>query len=155
DGLARGMRERAVLEALDALARGSSPIGVVWGSGFEDRPAILETVAQRWMLLGNQPQTVVRAKNPMIVADLCDAHNIPRPEVAHNPPAVPSGWLIKRRGGAGGIHVQPACNSIGLDQDSYFQRRHNGFPISVLILADGRDAAVIGLSSQWPAPNTN
>src|ERR1700738_4009370 len=40
-GLTHGMRRTQVLEALRQLAGTSAPVGVVYGSGFEDRPELL------------------------------------------------------------------------------------------------------------------
>jgi predicted ATP-grasp superfamily ATP-dependent carboligase len=154
-GLAQGMREAEVLGALGRLANRSNTVGVVYGSGFEDRPAILEQVAQRWRLLGNVAETVVRAKDPTVVADLCGTCGIPHPDISREHPVDQSDWLVKRTGGAGGTHVRPASGQGICDATSYFQRRRSGLPVSVLILSDGGRAAVRGLSSQWSAPTAD
>ena len=38
-------------------------LGVVYGSGFEDRPGLLTKIAERWPLLGNVPSVVERVKS--------------------------------------------------------------------------------------------
>src|SRR5215470_3777102 len=63
-GLARGMVERRLVAALEALATGQQPIGVVCGTGFEDRPQLLARIAERWRLLGNDPHVVATVKDP-------------------------------------------------------------------------------------------
>ncbi|HEY0441139.1 MAG TPA: aldehyde oxidase, partial [Xanthobacteraceae bacterium] len=40
-GLAGGMQDAELLDALDRLAAGAAPCGLVWGTGFEDRPNLL------------------------------------------------------------------------------------------------------------------
>src|SRR5439155_1009047 len=50
DGLRRGMTADALLAALAMLAAKERPQGVVCGTGFEDRPALLARIAERWPL---------------------------------------------------------------------------------------------------------
>ena len=151
DGLATGMTRDALLPALEALARGRTPIGVVCGSGFEDRPDLLAAIAQRWPLIGNAPEVIARIKHPNDFAALCRTCSIPHPDIAFERPTDPDDWLMKRCGGAGGLHVAPvAANTT--PPGRYFQRRVPGTPVSAMILADGSHAAVLGFSTQWASP---
>jgi predicted ATP-grasp superfamily ATP-dependent carboligase len=95
---------------------------------------------------------VARLKDPILLSQLCAACDIRHPEVSFVPPGSPAEWLAKRRGGAGGTHVRPALAAETRRPDMYFQRRLDGLPVSVLILADGRRTTVVGLSSQWSSP---
>jgi len=149
-GWMAGMQADEVLSALAALSDGSDPIGVVCGTGFEDRPILLAAIAKRWPLIGNSAETVARAKDPLALAALCRDCGIPHPAVSLDRPADADGWLAKRRGGAGGRHV---TSELGRRRGSavYFQRRVTGTPVSALVLADGRDAMVLGFSRQWSA----
>lgn len=156
-GLAEGLDDAEVLAALAELAAGEQPEGVVCGTGFEDRPQLLAAISRRWKLLGNPPLTVSRLKDPEALAELCAEHKIPHPEISLERPDVPAErlaaeWLVKRKGGAGGVHVRPALADDPARSDSYFQRRVGGVPVSVLAVGDGCRARIIGLSSQWPAP---
>ena len=54
-GLDRGMHAPEVIAALQTLSEQHAACGVVWGSGFEDRPSLLRDIAQRWTLIGNAP----------------------------------------------------------------------------------------------------
>ena len=45
--LAQGFRERELVEALGRLASQHVPVGIVCGTGFEDRPQLLARLAQR------------------------------------------------------------------------------------------------------------
>jgi predicted ATP-grasp superfamily ATP-dependent carboligase len=151
NGLSRGIDSCNLLEALGALAASRQPAGVVCGTGFEDRPDVLAEIAQRWKLFGNTPETVARLKDPLALAALCRSRAIPHPETSVVPPANTDGWLVKRRGGAGGRHIR-AANGHSANAGFYFQRRVDGMPMSALVLANGTRAVVVGFSAQWSSP---
>ena len=153
-GLARGMETASLLGALAALSRSHQPVGVVCGTGFEDRPQLLARIAERWRLLGNDPQTVARVKDPFGFAALCSDCNIAHPDTIASPPRDPTGWLAKRKGGAGGGHIVGADTHDRRNTGYYFQRQVPGVPVSALFLADGRRAVMLGFSTQWAAPTT-
>jgi uncharacterized protein len=150
-GLHAGMQAREVLDALAALADGRSPLGIVCGTGFEDRTGLLTQMAERWPLIGNAPEVVAAVKDPLALAALCRDCGIPHPEVSLQPPADASAWLAKRHGGAGGRHVNAAGRSARR-RGTYFQRRVSGAPVSALILASGGRALTLGFSAQWTTP---
>ena len=107
-GLARGMEADTLLPALETLGRSRRPIGIVCGTGFEDRPLLLDRVGERWRLLGNDPKTVARVKDPGAFAALCRDCDIAHPDTVAAPPGETTGWLAKRKGGAGGSHIASA-----------------------------------------------
>src|ERR1043166_9265280 len=143
----------SALEALDHMG-GHPPLGLVWGTGFEDKPELLGLLAQRWRLLGNGAEVVAHLKDPIRLACLCADCGTCHPEVSLVRPGNPAGWLAKRRGGAGGSHIRPRADPAELGTNFYFQRHHPGAPISLLFLADGRRTLPLGFSAQWswPAP---
>ncbi len=63
-------------------------------------------------------------------------------------------WLSKLIGGTGGQHVKPATALRSMpDVDSaYFQHKIDGKPISMLFVADGKTAYLIGFNEQFVAP---
>jgi uncharacterized protein len=146
--LARGIDGSEVLAAFEMLAASRRPLGVVCGTGFEDRPDCLTRIAQRWRLFGNGAATVVKAKDPIALAELARDCGIPYPETSLAVPTDAAGWLRKRRGGSGGSHVRWPRTGIAAP-NLYFQRRVEGIPVSALILANGRHACVLGFSHQW------
>jgi predicted ATP-grasp superfamily ATP-dependent carboligase len=151
-GLARGMGEQRLLAACDMLARARQPIGIVCGTGFEDRPQLLARLGERWRLLGNDPQTVARVKDPDAFAALCRDCDVPHPDTLAGPPRAPDGWLAKRTGGAGGSHIASASAQDLSGDGVYFQRATPGVPVSALFLADGQHAMALGFSTQWASP---
>jgi uncharacterized protein len=151
-GFERGFRERQLMEALECLAAQHIPIGIVCGTGFEDRSQLLASLGQRWRLFGNTADTVARAKDPEIFATFCRDCDVAHPQVSLSPPAARKGWIVKRRGGAGGFHVAPASGKKCCDGDYYYQSRVPGASVSALLLADGVSAIVLGFSEQWACP---
>jgi predicted ATP-grasp superfamily ATP-dependent carboligase len=126
-------------------------IGLVYGAGFEGRIDLLQALALERTLYGNPPETVARIRDPRQFFALLDQWEMPHPEVTFTRPPKTAGWLIKQPGSAGGMQVQPAARHPGR-QDSYWQRLEPGDPMSVLFLADGRRAAVIGFNRQHTEP---
>jgi predicted ATP-grasp superfamily ATP-dependent carboligase len=151
--LAHGFARGALLAALDRLAAGRSVIGVVAGSGFEDRPRLLRSIAARHGLLGNPASIVTAIKDPFRFAETCALAGVPHPDVRRDQP--PEGvWLRKRAGGSGGVHVAASTRRGTTRRGRYFQRYVAGSPISAAFLAAGGRCRVLGLSRQWadPAP---
>jgi predicted ATP-grasp superfamily ATP-dependent carboligase len=151
--LKRGMQWPTLCRALEALAaRAPSPIlGLVYGAGFEDRPKLLSLIAERWPLLGNEAAVVKRLKAPEIFFAELDRLDIPHPTTRLEPPAKGAGWLVKKKGGAGGSHVVPS-RMTKAPHDVYFQERVEGRAVSVLFVGNGSGARALGFSEQWTAP---
>jgi predicted ATP-grasp superfamily ATP-dependent carboligase len=145
-----GFRTRPLLEALGALVEGAPhpPAGLVLGSGFEDIPKLVATLAGRYRLIGNEASVIARAKDPGIFFALLDRLAIPYPETRLYPPPDPDGWLSKRIGGSGGAHIL-ACAAAKSPRRRYFQRRMGGEPVSVLAVAGHDRCRIAGLSRQW------
>src|SRR6266851_313583 len=138
---AQGFREHELMEALERLALQHVPVGLVCGTGFEDRPQLLARLAQRWPLLGNSADKVARAKDPEIFAAFCRDCGIAHPRVSLSPPAARKSWVAKRRGGSGGRHVA-AASAKEFGDGVYYQSRVPGTPVSALLLANGVCAIV-------------
>jgi predicted ATP-grasp superfamily ATP-dependent carboligase len=153
--LSAGLDEADLLESLGRLTSGRDCEGLVYGSGFEDRPNLLARLAQNWPLIGNDAATVERAKNPFALAMACSKLGIPHPEICPSCPADAHDWLRKRVGGAGGTHVRSALGAIpdGSEHGYYFQRHVAGRPVSALLLANGTEALAVGFSAQWTDPS--
>ena len=149
---ARGIDAGELLQALERLAAQHRPLGIVYGTGFEDRPKLLGRIAGRWRLLGNAPETIVRLKRPGLFAVLCRDCGVPHPQTRVDRPAHMTGWVAKRAGGAGGTHVRSPVEHEAGRGTTYYQRRVSGSPVSALVLGNGRGAIVLGFSAQWASP---
>jgi len=83
---------------------------------------------------------------------MCADLSIPFPKISLSKPSTPTGWLAKRKGGAGGTHIKPASQSRNTGGEVYYQRKVSGTPIAAFFLADGERAAILGFSAQWSSP---
>jgi predicted ATP-grasp superfamily ATP-dependent carboligase len=151
--MTRGMRWQSLGPALEALGQAApSPvIGLVYGAGFENRPDLLAKIAKRWPVLGNDAATIECVKAPESFFATLDHLDIPHPKTVTKRPAKTSGWLAKRRGGAGGSHVVPSRRGKA-GSNTYYQERVEGRAVSALFVANGETARVLGFSQQWAAP---
>lgn len=146
-----GVAGAAILDALDALAAGETPLGVVLGSGFEASPALIAAIDERFGVIGARAETVARLKDPSALASLAAEFGIAHPPIRLEPTASPQGWLAKRRGGSGGGHIQRA-RANRLARGSYLQREVEGEPVSIAFLADGARAQMLACTRQWTSP---
>jgi predicted ATP-grasp superfamily ATP-dependent carboligase len=140
---------RGLLRAAAELA--PAPLPLLYGSGFDGSPRLLTRLSKGRELLGNPPGHLARVKEPFAFADLCDRLGIPHPDVTAELPGDSKGWLVKRRGGAGGGHVRPA-RGLPLAKGDYLQRHVEGRAVSALLLGDGRRSVVLAFSEQWQRP---
>lgn len=154
--LGDGMQWTSLAPALEALAaKAPSPLlGLVYGSGFEDRPDLLAKLGGHWPLLGTGPCEVERVKAPEAFFAMLARLGVPHPRTVLAPPAGRKGWLAKRQGGAGGSHVAAALRGgVGArGKRIYFQERVEGRSVSALFVGNGCRARVLGFSEQWTAP---
>lgn len=150
DAVRIGFRTKPVFAALAALeaAAPSPPVGLVLGSGFEDRPRLIAALAHRYKLLGNDARTIAAAKSPTTLPPLLDRVGIRHPDTQLLRPADTSGWLSKRIGGSGGTHIVAAAEAEPSTR-RYFQRRLDGEPVSALALGTREGAILVGISRQW------
>lgn len=144
---------RAALAAL--AADGVALAGLAVTGGFEADVAALADLPVPW--LGSAPQAIARVRNPALFFAALDAYGIAHPAVSFTPVSLP-GWLRKDFGTSGGAHVQPveagaAAGVAGASSPlAYWQQRVDGEPLSLTLLADGHQAALLGINRQLLAP---
>lgn len=142
------------LDASDLLAelgaRVPANMPVVLGSGFEDRPDLVDALAARFRLIANGRRCLTWLKTPDAFAGLLADLGVPHPRLFAQ--AAPAGVrsLEKRAGGTGGGHVRFASRADGPGR--YLQEFVPGRVVSALFIGNGREARVIGFSEQWCAP---
>lgn len=150
-----GFRTKPLIAALDKLAARSpsKPLGLVLGSGLEDKLRLIEFLSNRYRLLGCAAETIQGCKDPQRFFAAVKAAGIPFPETRRDAPADPHGWLSKRIGGSGGRHIRICRDGAHTRARPrrYFQRRLDGERISVGVLAMAR-GTTFALTRQWCAP---
>jgi predicted ATP-grasp superfamily ATP-dependent carboligase len=162
----RGLRWTPLARSLEALAEAApSPLlGLVYGAGFEDRPQLLEELARRWTVLGNDAGVVERVKDPAHFFRALARLSIAHPRTLTEPPSGEEDWLAKRQGGAGGSHVVAShvvTSHVMANRGEagalrkarvYYQEKVEGRAIAALFVGNGEAARVLGFSEQWTAP---
>lgn len=121
---------------------------VIYGSGFECYLESLRYLDSRLVMLGNDPDVFARQLDKQAFFSTLDTLNVPYPEVVFSAPDCADGWLIKPMQGQGGIGIK-RYDGDAVDKSVYWQKFQAGTPHSVLFLADGRQAQVIGFNRQW------
>ncbi len=152
--LQAGIDEGRIVETLSELAGGDEPVAVVFGSGFERKPEMIDAISKEFSVSGNSAKTIRLVKDPVSLSRLCSELKIPHPDIRFDTPENPQEWLTKLTGGAGGSHVKPA-NGDASGPERYFQRFISGKNLSALFLADRHKAHIVGFSRQWSSPSKN
>lgn len=148
-----GFRRRALLAALDELAAAAPApiIGLVLGAGFECNPALVAALADRYTILGNDARTIQQVKDPSTFFGTLADLGIRHPETQTAPPSSSAGWLMKRVGGSGGLHIHRCPDQVRPDRRRYFQREIAGEAISAMMIRSGATSA-FAFSRQWTNP---
>lgn len=141
-------------DALAELAAGVDADAVVYGAGFENRPDLVEKLADGRELLGTPPDLLPGVRDPWVVGAAARAAGARAPETrsaAELPPAEPGKWLRKPRQGGGGRGVRRWRGGL-LRSTEVLQRRVDGLSCSAVAIGDGRRAVVLGLTEQLHRP---
>lgn len=148
-----GFRTKPLLAALDALVANASspPIGLVLGSGLEDKLRLVEVLDKRYRLIGCSVEALRTTKDPQIFFAVLDQLGIAHPHTRMTPPTDHNGWISKRIGGSGGRHIRDCTANMQARPRRYFQQHIDGERISIsALVADG-----IGtdMTRQWCRPS--
>ena len=136
--------------------------GWVPASGFEGAPGLLAAGGTALPCLAIAPSGMARVRDPITFFDALDHHGLAHPRISLDAPADPVGWLAKRAGGCGGVHIRAAeqvlADPASRHADVYFQRTQPGTPMSALFVADGERFRVVALNrlivrAVWPLPH--
>lgn len=154
--LRRGFTAKTLLPALDelaeeALCEGHVPVGLILGTGFEDRPKLIETLSRTQQLLGCTAQTVFACKDPGGFFNLLLDQGIPFPATTLERPEDGKGWLSKRIGGSGGRHVRRLSQTQAGRRMRYYQREGDGTIVSATALASHHGTA-FAFAQPWCSP---
>ena len=143
----------AVIADIEALDLQQQPV-VIYGTGVDNNPELLEQLQQRYQLLGNSAQTVARVRDPRLFFSLLDDLEIAYPLTRFDSPAGDD-FLQKRSDLEGGLGVRPVrfANENIVDGGCYFQQQQDGVPFSVLFLANGSISRIVGYNMHWVVAN--
>src|SRR3954470_14087714 len=138
------------MEAAKAAANVSAPLAA-YTSNFENFPAAVAQLARGRQLLGNSPETLRRARDPVELMRILRRGGLRCPHTLSRPPAgrsLPGTWLLKPRRSGGGHGVAPWAPGTAVASGMYLQQRITGTPGSISFAADGTNARILGFSRQ-------
>jgi uncharacterized protein len=150
-------------EIVEAAAGAQAP-SVVCGAGLENRPDLVERLADGRELLGCAPSVLARVRDPDVLGASLRAAGFPYPRTytppvqnrrssvgGHDPRSSGSGhdarWLRKPVRGGGGRGVRE-WGGEELPDGVMLQERIDGVPCSVAAVGDGSEAVVLGVTEQ-------
>lgn len=133
-------------QALAAAARRIDAGAVVYGASFENHPKLVAELASGRQLLGNTPETLARVRDPFALFDALRAAGFATPRTRAAGALMDGRWLWKPARGGGGSGVRwpdGTAPSEGIAQEFV-----EGLACSFTFVANGSEAALIGLSEQ-------
>ena len=143
-------QESLMLPPLSDLCAKFGRLPLVYGSGIDTRPKLLEKIARYVRPLGNSPAVLDRLQAPKKFFAVLDRLQIPYPEVRFSRPCDPRSWLYKIPYTEGGFGVLPAVRYRG-GGCGYFQKKIESRPFSVSFIANQREARILGFNTQSTA----
>ena len=133
-------------------ARGVAAEHVAYTSNFENYPDAVAALARGRRLLGNPPPVLRRVRDPLLLARTLRRLGFATPRTRATAPRTTLDrrrrWLLKPRRSGGGHGTTAWRPGRPVSRRHYLQERIAGVPGSVVVLADGRRARVLGLSRQ-------
>jgi uncharacterized protein len=149
--LPRDFGKRFTAHAAARAARTIDCDAVAYLSSFENYPGAVASLSTGRTLLGNSPDVLRRVRDPRLVAAALRrrGHATPAVRFANDPnvPNDPNEWLIKplRSGGGRGIRRWQGGR---VPRGSYLQGLIEGTPASLVFIAAGGRAVLLGVSHQ-------
>lgn len=148
----RGIRGGFDPALATAAARGVAAEYVAYTSNFENHPASVAALARGRRLLGNPPAVLRRVRDPLLLMRTLRRLGFETPTTRATAPRTLNDrnrrWLLKPRRSGGGHGTSPWQSGRRVARHQYLQERIPGPPGSVVFLADGRRAQVLGLARQ-------
>ena len=143
------LSEQQLVPVVDYFIQRYGVKHVIYGSGFEYYPESLRYLDNKLIVLGNSIDTFLRLQDKSDFFSSLDKLSIPYPEVCFVTPNNQAVWLVKPMQGQGGLGIQRYNPKHQADTPVYWQKFQAGTQHSVLFLADGKNAQVIGFNTQW------
>lgn len=120
---------------------------LVYGSGLDSSPELLEKVAEDRVILGNPPHVLRAVRDARTFFSILDQLEIPYPDTRWSPPVdnAPEDWLIKRGLSEGGKGIRYLKQGAS-DNEVYYQRKLPAPAHSLLFLSGSNAIEPIGFN---------
>jgi uncharacterized protein len=142
---------------LGLVAAAASAVSCPWmyTGGLENHPGIVARISRSRSLWGNEPEVLLRIRDPWYVQELLLQRGLPALRVWPGraaPPPADGTWMLKPRHGAAGRGIR-VWDRRAADPSSppgaiYFQERRPGSPVSALYLAAPQHTHLLGATRQ-------
>ena len=137
---------------LARVCAGPQPGPWMYTGALENWPDLVERMAGRRPLLGNDGRILREVRDPLRLRDALTAAGIDTPRVPLDPSQIPrdGSWLLKPLRSAGGHQIEPyAGDAAALSQQHwYYQEYIAGAVYSAVFVADGTAAVLLGATRQ-------
>ena len=143
------LAEKQLKPAVDYFIEHYPVAHFIYGSGFEYYPESLNYLGGRLLVLGNSLETFVKIYDKPVFFSSLDKLNIPYPDICFVAPTSVDKWLVKPIQAQGGLGIKRYHPKSFTESAVYWQKYRAGTQHSVLFLADGKEARVIGFNTQW------
>jgi len=143
------LAEKHLMPAVDFFIERYAVTYFIYGSGFEYYPESLSYLGSRFLVLGNPSETFAKLYDKPVFFSSLDKLNIPYPDICFVAPTSANNWLVKPMQGQGGLGIKRYHPKNFTESAVYWQKYQAGTQHSVLFLADGKEARVIGFNTQW------
>ena len=133
---------------------------LVYGSGFESCPDMLDKISRERPIWGNPASVVARVTQTESFFGALKHLNLPAPPIRRSRPNRHQHWLRKQAGSCGGLAVarcqDDAAPNMRADPSAlYYQKRLNGEPYSVQFITNGRQTEILCFCRNWLAPTAD
>jgi predicted ATP-grasp superfamily ATP-dependent carboligase len=155
----RAVARGAIASSNDGLVALAADVvdadAVVYGGGLENRPDLVQRLADGRELLGTPSELLAAVRNPWAIGAAARAAGARAPETRSvaDRPTLGAGavWLRKPRLGGGGRGVRRWAGGR-LRPTEILQRRVGGMSCSAVAIGDGRRSVLLGLTEQLHRP---
>ena len=123
----------------------------VYTGGLENHPRLVNQLAKRAPLWGNQASPLIHCRLPWRLAETLHHFSVPTPEWAPcPPPGEESAWLSKPLRGAGGRGVATwSAGAMPRLWSRFAQRRVAGLPAAAVFAVQPGESTLLGVTRQW------
>lgn len=131
------------------LAAKPSSVPWMYTGGLENRRRLVQMLALRRPLWGNDRDVLARCRNPWFVASLLREAELPCPAVraVRDGPPAEGRWLVKPLRGAGGSGIAFA-GSTAPRRAAYLQEYIEGEPHAAVFVGNGEQTRLVGVTRQ-------
>lgn len=142
--------QKTLLQLVNNYLADKPELGIVIGSGFEDKLDMLMQLQQISSVLGNYYHVVKQVKNPITLRETLQKFSLPYPNYIDRDPGVSKGtFLLKEIGGCGGSHVKVYKKSMAIRGSHYLESFLEGKNYSATFIANGESCYLLGFNETW------